>query len=351
MTLLIATSARRRATEAPVAVDPPTLTFTAAASTLVSDGTYNSFPGAVTCPNGDILAAYRTGTNHTQGGNLYTIRSVDNGATWGTPQLIAAATATQAYGTATLSVIDGDRIALTTWTRHPSGIAPAGHSARILISDDDGASWGTPVPVDLGSEWLGTFSVTESPLVHWRGYYYLGVWGVNAGVPSNYYSAGVARSADLVTWEQLATFDSLAQNGFNECGIANMGASLVCLIRHEGIGRFVSTTTDGASWSFREQVSEGKTGAPKMAHDRMLGVNTVPLRVSHPSDGPGAGLMACVDPVGNYTNLGTLLNDGSKFMYGQVCRITETSGLVIYCAETAPNVANLHSRPFTLTAP
>lgn len=339
--MLISATARRRSTE------PPILTYTAAATLLVSDGRYNSFPGSVTCPNGDILAGYRAGNTHTTGGDIYTIRSTDAGATWGPPQLVSPAAGGTCYGTATLSVIDSGRIALVSWIRPNIGGTPYVDSTRIFISDDNGQTWDAPITVDTGPAWLGLHSVSESPLVFNGGAYYLGIWGVDAGEPNNtYYQAGVMRSTDLATFTRVAQFDTGTNLGFNECGVAAFGSRLVCVIRHESDGRWVSISDDGISWTDPMQAWDTYgQGAPKMATSTLLGHNLVPLR--HPTY--RAGFIAAVDNAGTITEVASLeLPTTEAFMYGQVCRFSETAGAVVYSSEVSDTRADLYYRPFSL---
>lgn len=322
---------------------PLTLTYTAAATTLVSDGRYNSFPGVVTCPNGDILAAYRSGTSHLDDGDLYTLRSTDNGATWGSPVLVASATLTECYGTATLSVIDAGRLALVSWIRNPDGSAPVGHATLVFISDDNGATWDAPVSVTFGTPWLGSFTVSESALVHRDGWFYLALWGRDTA--TSYSKSGIARSADLTTWTTVATFDAGVADGFNECGIGNFGTSLVCMIRHETGGRWVSTSADGATWSTPTQVWGGTgQGAPKLAQEPMLGWNIFPVRPA--STGL---LMASVNAAGTYYHLGTQATS-TTFMYGQTCKISATTGGMVYAVGGySGGVSELFWRPFSVS--
>lgn len=342
---LLAASARRRTAPDPEPTGPPTLAFTDTATALIADGSYNAFPGVVTCPNGDILAAYRNGLAHFQGRSLYTIRSTDGGATWGEPQLVAEHTGTYGWGTATLSIV-GSQIALVSWIRPLGGGTPYPDSTRIFLSSDNGATWDTPLTVDTGPSWLGTHSVSESPLLYDGGHYYLGVWGVDAGEPTNYFQSGVMRSADLDVWERVALYDSGTGMGFNECGVARIGANLVCIIRHEGNGRYASTSTDGQTWTAPQWLNSPSTqGAPKMATATMLGHNLVPLRTSG-----GGGFMAAVNSAGTIANVADLGLPSNTFMYGQVCRFTNTTGAVVYSQEVTSNRADLYYRPFTLTA-
>lgn len=344
--MLAVSAARRRLPHTEPVGPPPTLAYTAEPTTLVSDGRYNSFPGVTTCPNGDILAAYRAGDSHTTGGDLYTIRSTDDGTTWGEPSLVALASGGSCYGTATLSVIDAGRIALVSWTRPNAGGIPYVDSTRIFISDDNGATWDSPLTVDTGPDWLGMHSVSESPLVYHDGAYYLGVWGVDAGeASSSYYQAGVMRSTDLGTWTRVAQFDTGTTNGFNECGVASFTGGLVCVIRHESAGRWVSTSTNGTDWDGPVQVWAGSgQGAPKLAQGTMLGYNLFPIRPA------STGLrMACVNVNGEYYNLLNVATSNT-YMYGQTCKITATTGGLIYAiGGFAGGTCDLFWRPFEVT--
>lgn len=239
-----------------------------APTAIVSDAKYNSFAGVVKCPNGDILGGYRKGSSHTVGGagaGLYTIRSTDGGATWGTPSIVAN-DPTYDYGTATLSDIGGGRIALVTWLRPNAGGLPIVNGTRIYISTDNGMTWAAPITVDTGA-WLGKYSVSESPLIYFGGAYYIGVWGENAGTPTNSYRAGILRSVDLATWTQVADFyddGHGSTQSFNEVGVAVVNTSLVAIVRSEmTASMWTSTSADGTTWTTPEIARGASVSAPK----------------------------------------------------------------------------------------
>lgn len=334
----------RRRTSLPGATPVPVLTWDGNERTIVPpDGeVYYAFPGAVTCPNGDVLVMFRNGYGHLSAGDLVSMRSTDQGATWTTPTVAIPATATNGYGTANLSIIPGtSTIALVTWMRPIAGGYPLVDGTRIFLSTDNGATWGSPNIVDT-ADWLTRYNVSESALVYRGGYYYLGMWGESLANIERHYIAGVVRSSDLVTWEHVATFDTGAQDGFNETGVAAVGNYLVAVIRNESGGlRWSSISWDGATWTDpRSQAVEGDKGAPKICTDTFLDVGLVALR-----NGNQAGFIASVDHAGNLTWLRTL-TDTAWFIYGQVCRFSETSGGVAFAIDAAQN--EIRWRSFTL---
>lgn len=327
------------------------LTWTGDAVTILNNTRYNAFPGMVKAPNGDLLVAYRDGTGHFYGHGLWTMRSTDGGATWGSPQLVADKTTEYGWGTATLSIVNG-QVALVSWIRALSGtITPYPDGTRIFLSSDSGATWSAPHTVTTGPDWLRMHSVSESPLIYHAGWYYLAIWGVDGDEPGNtYYHSGIVRSQNLTTWERVAQFDYGGAQQFNEAGIARIGDTFVCVIRHESTtnGRFVSTSPDGVTWTDQVKVtSPGNEGAPKMATATMLAHNLVPLR-----DTQGGGFMAAVDESGGITDLGSLgipyQASPVPFMYGQVARFNETHGAVVWSHQFTNSRADLFYRPFTL---
>lgn len=341
--MILTASARRRTPTPPTPSTPPVLTWTADKRTIVpADGQYYAFPGAITCPNGDVLAAFRNGVGHLGAGDLMTMRSTDDGATWSVPAITIPRTATHGYGTATFSLIDATTIALVTWMRPLAGGHPPIDATRIFLSTDNGATWGSPYVVDT-SAWLTEYNVSESALIYRDGWYYLGVWGEATENADNYYLAGVIRSTDLSTWERVAFFDSGATLGYNECGVVEIGDYLAVLVRNETAYRWSSVSLTGVTWSpLVSQDVKGRTGAPKL-FETFGGFGLVPLRDTSNDE----GFMAAIDSGGNLYDLGFL--DGlGRFIYGQVCKFSPTTGGVVWAMESSPN-AYINWRTFSLT--
>lgn len=344
---IIHASARRRSFVMPGPTATPSLTWTAAEQAIIPDDdtNYFAFPGAITCPNGDILAMSRNGQNHLGAGDLIAVRSSDGGATWGTPTVAVPRTATHGYGTATLSMIDATTIALVTWMRPLAGGHPPIDAVRIFLSTDSGATWGTPYIVET-ADWLTEYNVSESALIFHNGFYYLGVWGEALGNAQNHFIAGVVRSANLSTWHRVALFDSGAPEGFNEIGVVSVGGYLVALVRNETAYRWTSVSLNGASWTPRVSHDiNGRTGAPKMA-ETFFDVALVPLRGSN-----GHGFVAGVDSSGGLYSIDSVLyaTTGS-FMYGQVVKLTPTTGGVVFAVDhSSSGYRAILWRPFAIT--
>lgn len=315
-------------------------------TTVISDGRYNSFPGVVRCPNGDLLAAYRVAGSHTAGGphaSIRLVRSTDGGQSWGAPVVLLGDT-TYDYGTATLSVIDQDRIALVTWLRPNAGNPPYPDGVRILISDDDGATWSAPITVDTG-DWLGKYSVSESALIYHDGAYCLGVWGEDAGAPAGSYECGILRSTDLATWDRVAHWTTGSTQGYNEVGIGLVDGTLVAVVREESTQlHHASTSTDGLEWSPLRPVRAGGHGAPKLGPWDLAGRTFVPLRFGH----SGGGYLAAVAADGSITNVAAL--DGAAwFVYGQAVPLAEDTVGVLYALDHAGGDARLYWSTYTIT--
>ena len=319
-----------------------------APAAIVSDATYNSFAGVVKCPNGDLLGGYRKGSSHTVGGagaGLYTIRSTDSGATWGTPAVVAN-DPTYDYGTATLSDIGGGKIALVTWLRPNAGGLPLANGVRIYTSTDNGATWSAPITVDTGA-WLGKYSVSESALVYFGGAYYLGVWGENAGTPTSSYRAGILRSTDLATWTQVADFYDAgtgSTQSFNEVGVALVNSTLVATIRSEmNAAMWTSTSSDGTTWSTPVVARGASVSAPKAVVSSLYSLAYFPMRLGT----GGYGYIAAVDDAGAMGRVG-FLHLANTFLYGQAIYLSGTTIGVLWSGETSASDARIYWATYTI---
>ena len=103
-------------------------------------------------PNGIIHYVYAQHGTGADSGDIYYVRSTDNGVTWSTPMKLNTDGGTRSQWQPSLSVSPGGNL-LASWydARNTSGTA---YERFARLSPDNGASWGNDEPM----------SDTQSPL-------------------------------------------------------------------------------------------------------------------------------------------------------------------------------------------
>jgi hypothetical protein len=123
------------------------LVTVAAGGTIGTASAHRAFPTLVRQDNGVLRVFYRRGTSHVSyDGSLVSKTSSDGGATWGSEQVLFAATGSYEYRQGIPRVLASGRVALALYRRDTSDHL----FAEYAYSDDNGATWSTPVNVTNG---------------------------------------------------------------------------------------------------------------------------------------------------------------------------------------------------------
>jgi hypothetical protein len=116
-------------------------------ATVINDTEHNAFPGVARMANGNLIVVYRKGSDHSgsQDGNLISRTSADNGATWSTETTFYNHATLDARDPEVTVLADGTVIVLFFLHTEATGLG----DVYVIRSTDNGAAWGTPVA--LGS--------------------------------------------------------------------------------------------------------------------------------------------------------------------------------------------------------
>jgi hypothetical protein len=294
----------------------------------VADSNYNSFPGFTIAANGDMVAAYRVGTNHTDGTlGVASIRcpygsDPSVAANWSTPTTVVAADGYD-YGTGVLTTLSDGRLAMTTWRRTSTGQVKTPDATRVLFSDDHGATWGPENVVESG--WDG-YTISESGLVEdTSGNLLLATWGRNNGDLASTGTAKVCRSTDGgATWAPLATIaDGNANNKFyNESGLVRLADGRLAAIVREEFGQRLTishSTDEGLTWTAPVTALDQHVAAP---HPRRMDALGGLVYTLHREKLTGRARLIVTD--GEAFQYATWVQtSGGAMMYGQVALLAD----------------------------
>lgn len=237
------------------------LTAGAYAREIVDNTIYNAFPAITICPNGDLIAIWRRATSYSAIGVIAISRSSDFGATWsGQATLFSDALDLRDPGLLTLA--DGRVVAQ--YRTH--GATLADQEIRLSYSDDNGVTWGTPIPVPFA--FTQSCYSASAPTELDDGTLLVCAYGKDAGDTHTSVRV-VATSDDGGSWSADVTVADGEVDGkpYNEAHIAPLpDGTLVALVRCDEVGAqaiYRSTSTDdGATWSAPALVLSGSGGRP-----------------------------------------------------------------------------------------
>lgn len=316
-------------------------------SVIANDTNYNSFPGFCVAANGDLVAAYRVGTTHTEGnGGIVRKISTDGGATWGAASTVVS-DASFDYCTAVMAVLSDERIVLVTWRRPATGGTPSTGQAdavRVMFSSDNGATFGAENVIS------GAFDakcIAEAPVVEdANGDLLLPVWGRDADYTGNNHSVKLLKSTDGgLTWPVFSTIVNGQADGkwYNETGIFEYGGTWYALIREEnGYALLVSESTDGGlTWSAPVGKMPTKSryqGAPRPVVLPAFG--GLAYSFWRPLDADSRAMMLVTDGE-TFTSPLRVYGTGGKMLYAQADALSASQIGVVHSVENSSTDADV----------
>lgn len=218
-------------------------------SIVVSNASYNAFPGLTLLPNGHLLAAWYAGTAHyTTNGVQYYSTSTNQGATWSTPTLVSGST----------GLIGGDILLLSNNTIGAVWQNAADNIAHWWVGEPSGdiVTW-----TDRGGiytnwnywNWSASRAVALS-----TGDLLVSIYGRNSN--QTHYSTGVVRSSNNGTnWGSFVEVASgSASLEYSEAQALELttGQVYLCIRRDAPTPGYVYSISNdgGATWSGLQSV-------------------------------------------------------------------------------------------------
>jgi len=235
---------------------------------VLDDTRHYAFPSLCKLSNGNLLAVYRDGVSHT--GDKATIKSIistDNGATWGSIATVYS-DATYDVRDPNIALLANGRLIVSFFKYDQSAYAGFVDNVYVIYSDDNGATWETPVQLTSCSFTL--YGQVSSPVVQLaNGDLLLPTFGKDTG--DTYASARLQKSTDAgATWTELATIqESGTRNHYEPNVVLLNNGNLLCVVRSDaptpasGIFYKTVSTDSGATWSTESAIFEA-TGSPRM---------------------------------------------------------------------------------------
>lgn len=215
---------------------------------VLTDGSYNSWPGLTRTAGGRLIGGVSIGYRHEGGDQASFITySDDSGATWSTPDQVSpsAGGGSRYYNGGVLALASGDVL-------HAYYDAAVG-TLHVMSSSDDGETWGSASAV---TGWDVSFAGGQSLSQSSTGRVFFTIYGWDSGETSGRYKVGVLYSDDDgATWSAPVLVGPANDVGkYNEAGIAQLADdTLVLMARSEladpGNIYRATSTDDGATWS------------------------------------------------------------------------------------------------------
>lgn len=242
-----------------------------------TDSDYSSFPAACKRHNGDFVVVYRgNATTHflESGPDILMQVSTDTGATWAAKSTIQTAPAGRDYRDPGLLKLAATDKLLLTYTSAVSAGHSSGNLIRTVVSDDDGATWNTPVDITYSGQGDGYGITACSPLQLANGRILLAIYVTDSGRTNTnsyvYYS-----DDNAATWAFLSMCGDGNTDGrdYVEPSLALMpnGNVLTLLRQSPNKETWYATSTDsGATWSSAAKAFDS-SGAPRVTvHDSKI---------------------------------------------------------------------------------
>lgn len=224
-----------------------TISHIAGNVTIIDNALHNGFPGACILADGTIIAVYRTATDHSSvNGSIKSKSSTDGGVTWSAESTIYTHATLDARDPSITRLRNGNlvlSVKLYNWA-----LSKADYSV-VLISTDNGATWGSAIAV---GEAFTSYGGCSSPVVEMAdNKLLLATFGLDTG--DTYECARLVTSDDGgTTWSNIGTIAKSMSRHYQEpnlCVLPN--GELLCFLRSNTVDHFyLCHSIDGGSiWS------------------------------------------------------------------------------------------------------
>lgn len=237
-----------------------------AAGTSGTHSAHHAFPCGVRANNNTLIAMCRKGTSHTiLDGDLVMKTSADAGVTWSSETTIFA-NASTGYDERDPCVRNlGGRLALV-WSRALAHSPRNRYYAGFSYSDDNGATWSTPVNLATGHD--ANVAVGSDIVQLPNGDLIVATYGQATEGAGNPWSVRLSKSTDNgATWSNLALVADGAVEGYNcvEPQLQRLpDGTLLCTYHTEDgppqTHKYRTSTDNGATWSAATQISVTSLG-------------------------------------------------------------------------------------------
>lgn len=215
-------------------------------------GAYEAFPGLTLCPDGSLLATYRSASAHgwAPGSATKAVRSTDLGQTWSAPWTIYTDPG-EDIGFGMLTTLSDGRIACI--GQYRSAAPATGALCIIIFSSDNGTTWSAPITIPFT---FTDFSYAAGNVIELTNGNLLAI-GYGKNTADTYTSTRTMISTDGgVTWgtERTVANGTTDSKPYNEAVIGYMpNGQILALIRSEESPTkniYKSISTDGGlTWS------------------------------------------------------------------------------------------------------
>lgn len=230
------------------------------AGTVGTSSAHYAFPTLVRQANGTLRCFARKGTTHNSyDGSVVSKTSTDNGLTWGSETTHFASTVSYEYRQAVPRLLASGRIGVALYRRSTAD----GLYAEYAYSDDNGATWSTPVNVTNGFN--ADAAVGDDVIELANGDLIFSMYG-SAAFPTTSFTIRVSKSTDGgATWSALAQPASTI-GGFNsvESTMVLLSNGTIYLTFHTEDGvptdaYYTRSTDGGATWDGPTQIFDETT--------------------------------------------------------------------------------------------
>lgn len=216
-------------------------------------GAYEAFPDVCLTPAGELLCVFYAGYGHVsfpredlpQGGFIGMVRSNDLGRTWSETEVVVD-TPIDDRDPSIAQLSNGDL--LVTYMSYVKERAPT-HEVFTVRSSDNGATWGEPQRVEL--PWNGAQAVSEPVTELADGTLLLPVYGTHRAEDDAplLHPCAVVRSHDLGrTWPEITTLEPEGGQLLQEPTVEPLSDGRILMLIRPGMD-WSESTDGGVTWS------------------------------------------------------------------------------------------------------